>query len=93
VRFAVDSELGFTIENDEHFFDGVVEVMTNARARWNLAAMQKVEFGVTAPRLRSAVKDIVPAPPCTAGDGRYAAGSVCTMRCASPACAARGGAT
>src|SRR6187549_3861918 len=44
---------------------------------------RKLNSGVTAPRLSSAVNDIVPAPPWTAGDDRKAAGSVCTMRCGS----------
>ena len=42
---AVDRELGFSVEDDEHFFDDVVEMMADARAGRNHAAMQEVELG------------------------------------------------
>src|ERR1044072_1526028 len=44
---------------------------------------RKLNSGVTAPRLRSAVNDMLLAPPWTADNCRYAAGSVCAIRCAS----------
>jgi hypothetical protein len=40
-RATIDRELRFPIENDEHFFDGVVEVVANTGSRRDLAAMQK----------------------------------------------------
>src|SRR4030095_11977358 len=43
-RATIDRELRFPIENDEHFFDGVVEVVANTGSRRDLAAMQKIEF-------------------------------------------------
>jgi hypothetical protein len=44
-RSSIDRELGFSVENDEHLFDGVVEVVANPGSRRNLAAMQEIELG------------------------------------------------
>ena len=43
-RAPVDGELRFAVENDEHLFDDVVEVVADAGARRDHAAMQEVEF-------------------------------------------------
>jgi hypothetical protein len=40
----VDGELSFTVEDHEHFLNGIVKVMSDARPGWNLAAMQEIEF-------------------------------------------------
>src|SRR5688572_458581 len=51
---------------------------------------RKLNSGVTAPRFRSDVNPILPAPPCTADDCRNAAASVWTIRSARVACCAIG---
>ena len=40
----LDGELRFTVQDHEHFFDDVVEVVTDAGARRNHAAMEKIEL-------------------------------------------------
>ena len=42
---AVNRELGCSVENDEHLFDDVVEMVADARAGRDHAAMQEVELG------------------------------------------------
>ena len=43
-RAAVDGELGFAVEDDEHLLRCVVEVMPDAAARRDLAAMKEIEI-------------------------------------------------
>ena len=42
---AVDRELGFAVEDHEHLFDNVVEMVADPRAGRDHAAMQEVELG------------------------------------------------
>ncbi len=43
-RAAVDRELRFAVEDDEHLFGGVMEVVADAAARRDLAAMKEIEI-------------------------------------------------
>ena len=50
-RAAIDRELGFSVENDEHLFDGVVKMVADARSRRDHAAMEKIELGRDGPTI------------------------------------------
>ena len=87
-RAPVDRELRFAVEDHEHLLDDVVEVMADAGARRNDAAMQEVELRRDRAAIQQRRERHVPAPPWTADRRRYAAGSVCAIRCASAPAAA-----
>ena len=44
-RAAIDRELGFSVENDEHLFDDVVKMVADAGSRRDHASMEKIELG------------------------------------------------
>jgi hypothetical protein len=48
---AIDRELRFSVENDEHLLDGVVKVVADAGSRRDHAAMEKVELGRDGPAI------------------------------------------